>query len=103
MELQKAKNFESPPSRRPSEATSISSPINTTVPVVNNIIQEEPSSPTPIPKKIEEEEENYPPAIRRKAKEPRQVECDVLIQLQNICFNMDPNEIYKDMVKIGQG
>ncbi|GAA5817361.1 hypothetical protein MFLAVUS_010905 [Mucor flavus] len=49
------------------------------------------------------DETNYPPVIKRKAKEPKQIEFDIIKQLQDICYNTDPNDIYKDMVKIGQG
>lgn len=49
------------------------------------------------------DEIDYPPVIKRKAKEPKQGEFDIVKQLQDICYNIDPNEIYKDMVKIGQG
>ncbi|KAI9481060.1 MAG: kinase-like domain-containing protein [Benjaminiella poitrasii] len=52
----------------------------------------------------EEEEENYPPVIKRKPKEQsKSLESDVLNQLKDICYTVDPNEIYKDMIKIGQG
>lgn len=51
----------------------------------------------PIPK------EQETPVIKRKQKEPRPEEVDVMNQLKDICFLMNPNEIYKDMVKIGQG
>ncbi|KAI8997052.1 kinase-like domain-containing protein [Pilobolus umbonatus] len=47
--------------------------------------------------------EEFPPVIKRKAKEPKQEEVDVIKQLKNICMNVDPKEIYSDMVKIGQG
>lgn len=43
------------------------------------------------------------PVIKRKQKEPRPEEIDVMNQLKDICFLMNPNEIYKDMIKIGQG
>ncbi|KAI8968303.1 kinase-like domain-containing protein [Mycotypha africana] len=50
-----------------------------------------------------EENEKYPPVIKRKAKEPKRAESDIYKQLKSICYAQDPNEIYKDMVKIGQG
>ncbi|KAI8644099.1 kinase-like domain-containing protein [Parasitella parasitica] len=101
---------ESAVSRPPDEITmpiqksDISLPL--TIPV------EKPSPPpavNPAPAKEEklvaakEEEENYPPVIKRKQKEPRQEEIDVLKQLKDICYTVDPNDIYKDMIKIGQG
>lgn len=49
------------------------------------------------------EDSNYPPVIKRKAKEPKQGEFDIVKQLQEICYNSDPNDVYRDMVKIGQG
>lgn len=114
VDLQKNKTSELPASRT-IDPSMISAPIATTISTnaqvpVNMKSVEEPPSPTPIAavaanilKKSQDDEENYPPVIKRKAKEPNQAECDVLKQLQDICFNMDPKEIYKDMVKIGQG
>lgn len=49
------------------------------------------------------DEQDYPPVVKRKAKEPKQGEFDIVKQLQDICYNIDPNDIYRDMVKIGQG
>ncbi|OAD01730.1 hypothetical protein MUCCIDRAFT_144517, partial [Mucor lusitanicus CBS 277.49] len=40
---------------------------------------------------------------KRKQKEPKQQELDVVKQLKDICYTVDPNDIYKDMIKIGQG
>ncbi|KAI7898007.1 kinase-like domain-containing protein [Cokeromyces recurvatus] len=54
--------------------------------------------------KKEVEIENYPPVIKRKPKEQKKsLESDVLSQLKDICYTVNPNKIYKDMIKIGQG
>lgn len=60
-------------------------------------------SPPAIAKPTVEEEENYPPVIKRKQKDPKPQELDVVKQLKDICYTVDPNDIYKDMIKIGQG
>lgn len=89
VEIQKS-NLESAVSRSPTET----------------VVTEEPNSPIPIKSTIEKEkveEQEYPPAIRRKAKEPQPEKFDIVKQLQDICFNVDPNTIYKNMTKIGQG
>lgn len=89
MEIQKS-NLESAVSRSPTET----------------VVTEEPKSPIPIKSTIEKEkveEQEYPPAIRRKAKDPQPEKFDIVKQLQDICFNVDPNTIYKNMIKIGQG
>ncbi|CEP11924.1 hypothetical protein [Parasitella parasitica] len=104
------------------ESVASRSPVETTMPIQKSDISlpltipvEKPSPPpaaaaaNPVPAKEEqavvakEEEENYPPVIKRKQKEPRQQEVDVLKQLKDICYTVDPNDIYKDMIKIGQG
>lgn len=56
----------------------------------------------PIAKAIEQET-NSAVIKRRKQKTPTTQEIDVMSQLKDICFSMNPNEIYKDMTKIGQG
>ncbi|CAO3647610.1 unnamed protein product [Mucor hiemalis] len=89
VEIQKS-NLESAVSRSPTET----------------VVTEEPKSPIPIKSTIEKEkveEQEYPPAIRRKAKDPQPEKFDIVKQLQDICFNVDPNTIYKNMMKIGQG
>jgi hypothetical protein len=107
---------DSPKQSRASEAKSIrksdiSLPINTTQSTMTD------SSIDLLPKDIKDAEiistavkgeshtgeENYPPVVKRKAKEPNQGEIDFVKQLKEICFTVDPNDIYKDMVKIGQG
>ncbi|KAG2200533.1 hypothetical protein INT47_012319 [Mucor saturninus] len=55
------------------------------------------------PQETPTEEGDYPPVVKRKAKEPKAAEFDIVKQLQDICYNIDPNDIYRDMVKIGQG
>lgn len=58
---------------------------------------------TAIKEKYRTSKENYPPVVKRIAKEPNQGEIDFVKQLEDLCFTADPNDIYKDMVKIGQG
>ncbi|KAI8090196.1 kinase-like domain-containing protein [Gilbertella persicaria] len=62
------------------------------------------------PVKGEEEEEEKltiaspPPTVsKRKAKELKKPEKDFIQQLKKICYTLNPNDIYKDMTKIGQG
>ncbi|KAL9548662.1 hypothetical protein MBANPS3_005582 [Mucor bainieri] len=94
---------------RPSETalTKQKSDISLPLPIEKASLPPSPSSPVPttVSKKTEEkeQEENYPPVIKRKQKEPKQQELDVVKQLKDICYTVDPNDIYKDMIKIGQG
>lgn len=64
---------------------------------------EKPVPAAIITKSAIEKEENYPPVIKRKQKEPKPQELDVIRQLKDICYTVDPNDMYKDMIKIGQG
>ena len=94
---------------RPSETALAKqkSDISLPLPIEKASLPPSPSSPVPTTtsKKAEEKEleENYPPVIKRKQKEPKQQELDVVKQLKDICYTVDPNDIYKDMIKIGQG
>lgn len=90
----------------------ISLPINTTQSTITDSssieqLQKDTNEAEVISAAVKEEprtsEENYPPVVKRKAKEPNQGEIDFVKQLKAICFTVDPNDIYKDMVKIGQG
>jgi len=94
---------------RPSETALAKqkSDISLPIPLEKVSLPPSPSSPAPtsVSKKAEEkeQEENYPPVIKRKQKEPKPQELDVVKQLKDICYTVDPNDIYKDMIKIGQG
>lgn len=86
------------------QKSKVESAVNNSSNEIINVTEQKEETPKKAMATQESEEfDNYPPAIKRKAKEPRPEEIDVVKQLQDICFNVDPNEIYKDMIKIGQG
>lgn len=52
---------------------------------------------------ISTNEEEETPVVKRRQVKSTSPDKDVVSQLEEICINKDPREIYSDMVKIGQG